>query len=101
VPRSFHFLGTIFDFVRVAMRCGGLLVDGTEDVDFFFSSRRSAGLTLDFDEDSLMVDADEQIDEFDLRTVIEQVRMMTEPCLYLFMLAWIDSEGVFINSSFF
>ena len=83
------------------MRCGGLLVDGTEEVDFFFSSRRSAGLTLDFDEDNLMVDVDEQIDEFDLSRVNEQIRMTREPYLYLFMLAWIDSDGVLISSSFF
>jgi hypothetical protein len=66
---SHDFVGIIFDLVRVEIRLVRLSINGIiDDTDFFLSSIVILGLVFDLDRGGFNVDADEQLEEFDLNS---------------------------------
>lgn len=96
-------IGITFDRVRVDIRPVRISTEGIDGRHFFFSSKLICGLLFDFDSGGFNVDADEQIEEFDLdretKTCVSPSSEKTSR--YLFKLVFTDDDAGEISSFFF
>ena len=95
-------IGITFERVRVDIRLVRLSsTEGMDERYFFFSSRLICGLLIDFDGGGFNVDADEQLEEFDLDRETCVSPSSEHTSRYLFRLVFTDDDAGEISSFFF